>query len=85
MKTNTPNNHFYASSVATWATTTPERDLRELIALMDAEGFDYNLFFIPHPHDTPYEIRMYQPQIEGAQWCGMFSPNKKTRKQRAAA
>jgi hypothetical protein len=72
-----PNNHFYASSIATWATTTDTRDLRDLIKIMERDGFDYSLWFIPHPHDTHYEIKFYQPQIEGAMWVGHFKISKK--------
>lgn len=68
--------HFYASSVAQWATTTDERDLRQLLKLMDKDGYSYNLFLVPVPHDTPYDINMYQPQVEGTQWLGFFEVNK---------
>ncbi len=68
--------HFYASSVAQWATTTPNRDLRQLLKLMDKDGYSYNLFLVPVPHDTDYEIRWFQPQVEGAQWIGHFVPKK---------
>ena len=77
-----PANHFYASSVAMWATTTPERDLRQLIELMDSDGYPYNLFFIPHPHDTPYDIKFYQPQIEGAVWVGFFETKERGKTKR---
>jgi hypothetical protein len=60
------NHHFFASSVATWATTNDQRDLRDLIKLMDAEKLSYNLYYIPLPHGADYEIRMYQPQVKGA-------------------
>ena len=68
-----PVQHFYASSVAQWATTTPERDLRQLLKLMDKDGFSYNLFLVPVAHDAQYEIKMYQPQVDGTQWLGFFS------------
>ena len=64
--------HFYASSVADWATTTETRDLRALLKLMDKFGYSYNLFFVPVAHDAPYEIKAYQPQVEGARWLGFF-------------
>ena len=64
--------HFYASSVADWATTTGTRDLRSLLKLMDKFGYSYNLFLVPVAHDAPYEIKAFQPQVEGAQWLGFF-------------
>lgn len=64
--------HFYASSVAQWATTTDERDLRQLLKLMDKDGYSYNLYLVPVPHDAQYDIKMFQPQVEGTQWLGFF-------------
>lgn len=58
--------HFFASSVATWATTNDQRDLRDLIKLMDAEKLSYSLWLVPGNQDAPYEIKMYAPQVEGA-------------------
>jgi len=64
--------HFYASSVADWATTNDTRDLRALLKIMDKFGYSYNLFFVPVAHTANYEIKAYQPQVEGAQWLGHF-------------
>lgn len=77
-----PNNHFYLSSVAAWVVSTPERDLRDCIKMMEKDGFGYSIWFVPHPHDTPYQIKFYAPQIEGAVWCGFFE--KKGGRKRAA-
>jgi hypothetical protein len=71
------NLHFYASSVAQWATTNEKRDLRQLIKLMDRDGYPYNLFLVPLPHDANYDIRRYQPQVEGTQWLGYFEVKEK--------
>lgn len=65
--------HFFASSALTWATTTEERDLRALIKLMDKEGYPYNLFLVPVPQDTDYEINLYQPQVKGTIWLGTYN------------
>lgn len=72
-----PNQHFYASSVAQWATTTDKRDLRQLLKLMDKDGYSYNLFLVPVSHDAEYEINFYQPQVEGTQWLGFFEGESK--------
>ena len=69
--------HFFAASVTMWAQTTPERDLRELMKLMDKEGLGYNLFLVPLPHDAQYEINFYQPQAKGTQWLGFFDKKGK--------
>jgi len=75
------NQHFYASSVAQWATTTDTRDLPALLDLMNKDGYTYNLFRVPGSHNAEYDIKMYQPQVEGAEWLGTFTlPKKKGRK-----
>jgi len=71
------NQHFLAASVHDWATTTDARDLRDLLKLMDKLGYGFNLFLVPLPHDTAYEISFYQPQVEGTQWLGFFEGEKK--------
>lgn len=68
-----PDTHFFASSAATWMTTTPSRSLRSMIQLMEQEGRMFNLYFVPVPYDADYEIKMYQPQVEGAVWLGTFT------------
>lgn len=71
------NHHFYASSVAQWATTTDKRDLPALLDLMEKDGYTYSLFMVPVSHDTDYEIKMYQPCVKGTQWLGTFTLPKK--------
>lgn len=68
--------HFFAASVAQWATTKPDRDLRQLLKLMDRDGYPYNLFLVPAPYDANYDIEWFQPKVEGAQWLGHFVPKK---------
>lgn len=66
--------HFYASSVAEWMTTTPDLDLRKLLKLMDKDGYPYNLYFIPLPHDAAYQIKGYEPDIPDAIFLGTYVP-----------
>ena len=68
--------HFFAASAFDWAQTTPTRDLREVMHIMEKYGNSYNLYLVPVPHDTPYDINMYQPQVEGTQWLGFFEVKK---------
>jgi hypothetical protein len=68
--------HFFAASVYDWAMTTPERDLPALMELMEKNGHGYNLFLVPVPHDTHYDINFFQPQVEGTQWLGFFDVKK---------
>jgi hypothetical protein len=64
--------HFFAASVSQWATTNETRDLRQLLALMDKDGYAYNLFLVPGKHTDPYEIKMYQPMVKDTQWLGFY-------------
>jgi hypothetical protein len=73
--------HFFAASAATWATTNETRDLPALLDLMNEDGYTYNLFSVPVPHTTEYEINMFQPQVPGTEWLGTFTvPKKGSRK-----
>ena len=65
--------HFFASSSATWATTNNERDLQALLKLMDKEKLAYNLYLVPCKHDTEYEINWFAPQVEGTMHLGTFT------------
>lgn len=69
--------HFYASSVADWATTNEARDLRALIKMMDKLGYPYSLFYVPLPSDAAYKIKRYEPEVEGIIWLGNFEPKAK--------
>lgn len=71
--------HFYASSVYTWMTTSDTRDLRQLLQLMDKEGETYNLYLVPLPHTEDYDIKRYQPQVEGTEWLGTFAKKGKSK------
>lgn len=79
VKTHQPANHFFASSVATWMVTSPDRSLQQLLKAMDAEGYPYNLFLVPGAHDADYEIRSYRPMVDGTQWAGFFEPKANRR------
>ena len=65
--------HFFAASAATWATTNDGRDLQSLLKLMDKEKLTYNLYLVPCKHDTEYEINWFQPQVEGTMHLGTFT------------
>lgn len=69
--------HFFAASTSTWMATTPDRNLSQVLKLMEKEGQGFNLFLVPLPHDADYEISFFQPQVEGTQWLGFFEGEKK--------
>ena len=68
--------HFFASSVATWVTTTDKRTLPDVIELMEDEGYIYSLFLVPGSWESDYQIRHYAPQVDGAVILGTFTPKK---------
>lgn len=72
MTTASKQHHFFAASVATWATTNDERTLQDLIKLMDKERLPYNLWLVPVPHDTDYNIEWFAPSVEGVMHLGTF-------------
>ena len=65
--------HFFAASTATWATTSDERTLQQLLKLMDKEKLAYNLYLVPCKHDVQYDINWFAPQVEGTQHLGTFT------------
>ena len=69
--------HFFAASTSTWMATTPDRNLSQVLKLMEKEGQGFNLFLVPLPYDADYEISFFQPQVEGTQWLGYFEGEKK--------
>jgi hypothetical protein len=77
--------HFFASSIATWITTTDMRELPDVIKMMEHEGYPYSLFWVPGDWESNYEIRNYAPQVEGAKHLGLFVPAKNKPKMKKAA
>jgi hypothetical protein len=65
--------HFFAASASTWATTSPERNLQDLLKLMDKERLAYNLYLVPVAHDTDYNIEWFRPLVEGTMHMGTFT------------
>lgn len=68
-----PTHHFYAASAYQWATTNEERNLRDLIKLMDADKISYALWLVPVTWNTAYGINFYAPQVEGSQMIEFFT------------
>lgn len=66
--------HFFASSIAEWATTTDNRTLLDLLTLMEGSKFDYSLWKVPGPWDANYTIEHYMPQVNGVEYLGKFTP-----------
>jgi hypothetical protein len=69
--------HFYASSFCTWKTGA---DMREVIAHMEKEGYEYTLWYVPADEANNYQIKYYAPQVESSFVLGTFTPKKKSRK-----
>ena len=80
MTDNTKPFHFFAASASTWATTNNERNLQDLLKLMDKEKQAYNLWLVPISHDEDYAIEWFKPQVEGTMHMGTFTFKQGTRK-----
>jgi hypothetical protein len=61
--------HFFASSIGTWMVG---ENLDDLVAKMKRDGLAFNVFYVPVPKDSGYEIRMYAPKVEGAVFIGYY-------------
>jgi hypothetical protein len=71
--------HIYGSSVATWATTTDQRDLGALLKRLGADGLPFSLWYVPLPHNATYVIKRYAPDVEGAIFLGTIQPKQAKR------
>ena len=58
--------HFFLASWSQWVTTAPERSLRDALKIMERDKKTFTLWLVPGPHDTPYDIKMFQPRVPGA-------------------
>jgi len=65
--------HFFASNFHTWITTNDERSLLQLIKDMEKMKVDFNLWYVPVSHETNYEIKYFQPVVEGIIYLGTFN------------
>jgi len=75
------NFHFFASNAGAWYTTAIDRDLRSLLKLMEADGLPYMLCYVPLPWNSAYEVKSYQPVVDGIIFMGMFFPKSKGKRE----
>ena len=61
--------HFFASSIAEWRVDT---DVEKLIKFMKAGGFSFTLFFVPVDPKEKYKINAHIPEVEGAEFLGVY-------------
>ena len=70
--------HFFASSVATWATgTDPEDVLKRLRASERGNTYlskllDHKLYFVPLPEGEDYDLVNYAPDVPGTLFLGTY-------------
>ena len=60
---NRPTFHFYVHNAFEWRIGT---GLHTLMKEFDKEKHTYWVWFVPNEIDTPYNIAMYRPQVEGS-------------------
>ncbi len=65
----TPAHHFFVTSLGEWRTG---YDLGELIAYMKLDSLPFNVYMVPGPEDTPYEIQCFRPMVEGVVWLAFY-------------
>jgi hypothetical protein len=63
LKHKQPVFHFLVTNPFEWRTGT---DLHALMKLMDAEKHTYWVWYVPGEETSTYEIRFYEPQVEGS-------------------
>lgn len=68
--------HYFVCDAATWIT---DEKLDEAVKLLKAERkrsgiktASYNVFLVPLPEASNYDIDMYQPQVDGTEYIGNF-------------
>ena len=69
--------HYFASSVASWRTST---DLAGLIKSMKGECYPFNLYKVNVPENSDYQISCYAPYFEEHNksiWIGYFDLKEK--------
>jgi hypothetical protein len=61
--------HFFASSLGEWRV---DDNLPDLIEKMKRGGMDFNLYCVPGPRDSEYQISNYAPVAEGVVFLGYW-------------
>jgi len=72
-----PDQHFFVCDACTWITDANiekaiKRLRKERNAARHNKPKSYNVFVVPLPETTSYDIDMYQPQVDGTQYLGNF-------------
>lgn len=63
--------HYFVTSCAEWRVGT---DLAELKRAFRRDGLEFGIWKVPAPLDAEYEIQMFRPMVEGAEFLGKFQP-----------
>lgn len=73
-----PTFHFLVTNVFEWRTGT---NLHALMKAMDKHKLTYWVWYVPGEENSAYEIRFYQPQVEGSfVLAEVAQPEKKTKR-----
>jgi hypothetical protein len=63
LKHTQPEFHYLLTNVFEWVSGT---DLHALMKTMDKKGYTYWVWYVPGDSTSAYEIRFFQPQVEGS-------------------
>jgi hypothetical protein len=66
--------HFFASNVFEWKTGTDLMEVLEWFATQ--KNHPFNVWYIPKPNGSAYEIKQYSPQARGAKHLGTYKGKK---------
>jgi hypothetical protein len=74
MKVNTTDrkdntHHFFVTSMAEWKVG---YDLETLIKYFKKSKYTFAVYLVPGTTDANYEIKMYQPDVEGLVWLATY-------------
>lgn len=78
LKHTQPTFHYLVTNPFEWESGT---DLHELMGRFDKKGYVYWVWYVPGGDaETKYDIRFYQPQVEGSFVLMEHNPAEKKRK-----
>lgn len=77
LKHTQPTFHYLVTNPFEWEVGI---DLHDLMKRFDRHGYTYWVWYVPGEKDSTYNIRFYQPQVEGSFVLMEHNPAEKKRK-----
>ena len=67
--------HFFASNFKEWKVNS---NIHEVTKWMNKQKWEYELWYVPLPHDSKYPINLYSPQVKNAVYLGRYKQGIQT-------